>query len=87
MRISSVQVRHARLEFLPPTPARLAIASSEQQKNAARVVITTSAANPSEMYDGERFADNRMTLMGGADELIAAVAPRLQALAAVGHCV
>jgi hypothetical protein len=36
------------------------------------------------MYDGERFVGNRMTLMGGADELIAAVT--LNALAAVGHC-
>ena len=36
---------------------------------------SSGAASPREMYDGESFADNRMILMGGADELIAALAP------------
>ena len=35
---------------------------------------SSGAASPREMYDGESFADNRMILMGGADELIAALA-------------
>ena len=41
---------------------------------------SSGAASPREMYDGESFADNRMILMGGADELIAAAT--LHALAA-----
>ena len=45
---------------------------------------SAGATSPGAMYDGERFVGNRMTLMGGADELIAAVTRH--ALAAVGHC-